>query len=145
MTPRHALRLAPTLSVALAVVAVACGSERSRTGDPDLMVEILVSPTPASAADTRVVVLLTDRGVAPDSAVVSLTAEGPGSSFDTGPLRIDAPGRFVSAPLSFSDPGDWTMTVSVRMLDGRAATFRRPVTVSGPGVRRVRRPAAAAG
>jgi hypothetical protein len=132
-TPQALPPVRTAVCLALAAVAVACGSEGSRAGDPDLTVEILVSPTPASTADTRVVILLTDQGVAPDSAVVTLAAEGPSSSLDAGPLRTDTPGRFASGPLSFPEPGAWTLIVSARMPDGRAATFRRRVTVSGPG------------
>lgn len=112
--------------------AAACDARTERSGDAELVAEMLVSPTPASTTDTRVVVMVTSAGVPVADASVSLGAEGPGDPVDVDTLAHRDGGRYASGPLTFSEAGRWTLVVRVRTSDGLEAVFRRPVTVSGP-------------
>lgn len=114
------------------LAATACDARTERSGDPELAVETLVSPTPASTADTRVMVVVTSAGTPVEDAAVSLGAEGPGEAVEVSALSHREGGRYASGPLTFSEAGRWTLVVRVWTPDGREAVFRRPVTVSGP-------------
>jgi hypothetical protein len=114
------------------LTASGCTSGATRTGDPAIDVEIVVSPTPASTTDTRVVVLVRVDGVPAEGAEVTLGAEGADAVLPARSLEAREGGRQASERIVFPAPGDWVLVVGVRLADGRTAGFRWPITVTGP-------------
>ena len=136
LSGRGVLALRRGLAAACAI-AVACSwlllvgcANRAETV-PDVTARFEVSPDPPVEGDATITVTLTGAGDAPlEGATVRL--EGNMSHPGMKPVFRDAaevgPGRY-RAPFEFTMAGDWIITVSADLPDGR--TFERQVDVRG--------------
>lgn len=136
--PRAPRRRGPATGLAAFVLVAltgACTDGPSRTGDPAIDVRVLVSPTPASTADTRVTVEVSDGGAPRAGARVTVGAESAGDSLPVRALEDRGAGRYASAGgLVFPAPGRWVLVVGVALGGERRATFRWPIEVTGPAL-----------
>lgn len=122
---------------ALALVTLcggACADGPSRGGDAAIDVRVLVSPTPASTADTRVTVEVSDGGAPASGAVVTLRAESRTDTVGSRTLEDRGRGRYASDALTFPGSGRWVLVVDVTVEPGRSATFHWPIEVTGPAL-----------
>lgn len=129
-----AVRL-PAILIALGLaVAGGCGDGPER-GDPSVVIDLEISPTPATVGGSRVRVEVRDSAGAPvEGARVSLRGVAPtGRQAGMEPVSESSPGRYVAPVFPFDTPGEWELRVDAITPDGRHAWIRRTVrVVRGP-------------
>jgi hypothetical protein len=104
------------------------------TGDPDLFLDLAISPTPPAVGPGRLIISLTDSAGAP-VAEAEVVVEGNMSHAGMVPVLDTAvaeePGRYGISDFTFTMAGDWVLTVQATLPDGRRARIDRPTHVVG--------------
>lgn len=133
---RRTGRSASLLLGGLAALAVgACRSEGPPPGDPSVVTEVRVSPTPARVGAGRVLVTVSDTAGRPAPGA---TVEVTGVMSHAGMVPVvdtaaeEAPGRYAVPDFGFTMAGDWVLEVRVRLPDGRRGARDHPIRVVGP-------------
>jgi hypothetical protein len=124
--------LSALLSIALVLLLVACRGPATATGS-DLQLTLRVEPAPAQAGNAILVVTVTDGNDQPvDEAVVDVEGNmtHPGMVPVTARVEGGAGGEY-RLPFTWSMGGDWVVTVTARLADGRQARADFPVSVEG--------------
>ena len=120
---RITVLIAGTLALALAIAA---GCERGGDGSgddaDDVTVELSVTPDPPEVGPAVVEVVLRDEDGDPINDA-DLEIEGNMSHAGMAPVIVDATGtqdgRYISEGFEFTMGGDWIITVSGTLPDGR--------------------------
>jgi hypothetical protein len=117
---------------ALAVLTLLACAE-GPAGDPDLVVGVAVSPTPALVGAGRVLVTLADADGAPiGGATVVVSGRPPdGGAMVVDTAREQAPGSYAAAAFPFGTAGEWTLEARAGLGDGRQAAAVHPILVVG--------------
>lgn len=110
------------------------GNERTSSSNLDL--EVGISPTPPVVGPARLIITLTDSlGNPVDGAVVRV--EGNMSHAGMVPVQDTAAARgegtYVVPDFRFTMGGDWILTVTATLSDGRTASLRKSTGVGGGG------------
>lgn len=126
----------PVCRRAAFMLAAAAGSACAEfaPGEPELRLEIAVSPTPATVGSARVLLTLSDTaGAMRGGATVVVSGRSP-----TGRLRaVDTAseiglGRYVVESFPFDTNGEWSLEASARLAGGGLALAEHPIRVVGP-------------
>jgi hypothetical protein len=117
---------------ALAALSLAACGE-GPADDPDVVLGVAVSPTPAIVGASRVVVTVADPAGAPlGGATVVLSGHPPdGGAAVVDTAREQATGSYASAAFPFGSAGEWTLEARARLADGRQAVAGHPILVVG--------------
>lgn len=124
--------LGALLLIALVLLLVACrGPAADTSGDVQLVLQ--VEPAPAQVGNATLVVTVTDDGDQPvDDAVVDVEGNmtHPGMVPVTARVEGGAQGIY-RLPFTWSMGGDWVVTVTARLPDGRQTQADFPISVAG--------------
>ena len=103
-------------------------------GEPEHVLEIAVSPTPATVGSARILLTLSDTaGVPLSGATVVVNGRSPtGLPQAVDTAHEDGPGRYVVDAFPFDTTGEWSLEGRARLLDGRVAVAEHPIRVVGP-------------
>jgi hypothetical protein len=106
-------------------------------GDPSLLLELAISPTPPAVGPVRLIVSLQDTlGNPMEGAEVRV--EGNMTHAGMVPIHGTAQslgqGTYVVPDFRFTMAGDWVLTVTATLPDGRESTIRKSTDVVGPPV-----------
>jgi hypothetical protein len=92
------------------------------SGDPGLILDVGISPTPPGVGPARLIIALTDTAGNPLSEAV-VTVEGNMSHAGMVPVldtaRMTGPGQYLVDDFRFTMAGDWILTVEATLPDGR--------------------------
>lgn len=116
----------------IAALLAACRGPAADT-DSDLQLTLQVEPAPAQVGDATLVVTVTDGDDQPvDDAVVDVEGNmtHPGMVPVTARVEGGAQGIY-RLPFTWSMGGDWVVTVTARLPDGRQAQGDFPISVAG--------------
>ena len=114
-------------------------------GDSSIVVEVAISPTPPGVGPARLIISVQDTlGLPLEGAEVlvegNMSHAGMTPVFDTAVAQ--AGGGYSVPDFTFTMAGDWILTVTVTLVDGRKAVVRKatgvvaaPPGFSGPGAR----------
>ena len=104
-------------------------------GDPGLALELGISPTPPMAGPTRLIITLHDSLGAPVEGA-EIVVEGNMSHAGMVPVvdtaRAEGPGRYGIDGFAFTMAGEWVLTLSATLPDGRQTRLQRGTTVVAP-------------
>jgi hypothetical protein len=122
-TGRGVLHLTSGLVLAALVGASGgcAGCAGTTPAPPETVVECTVLPSPPVVGPASVVCALSDRGGAPVTRAavrVEANMSHPGMEPVFGDATETAPGRYA-APLELTMAGDWVVTVTATLADGR--------------------------
>jgi hypothetical protein len=121
--------------LALLVLLPICGCrEAEPPGDPGLILELGISPTPPAVGPARLIISLRDTlGNPVDGADVRVEGNmsHAGMVPVTGTAMVQGPGLYVLPDFRFTMAGGWMLTVTARLPDGREASTRRNTNVVG--------------
>ncbi len=109
--------------------------EAEPQGDPGLILELGISPTPPAVGPARLIISLRDTlGNPVEGADVQVEGNmsHAGMVPVTGTASVRGPGVYVLPDFRFTMAGGWILTVTARLPDGREATTRRTTNVVGP-------------
>ncbi len=129
-----AIRRALVLALAGPLLVAGCG-EVPETGDPSLVLELAISPTPPLVGPARLIITLHDTlGVPLEGARVQV--EGEMDTVEITPVSATAEeegeGRYSVPRFVFTMPGDWILTTRATLPDGRWAQTMTATKVLGP-------------
>jgi hypothetical protein len=109
--------------------------EEAPQGDPSLLLEVAISPTPPAVGPVRLIVSLHDTLGNPVEGA-EVRAEGnmthAGMVPVHGTARSLGQGTYVVPDFRFTMAGDWILTVKAALPDGREATVQKSTDVVGP-------------
>lgn len=132
--PRVPLHL-PSL---LLIAAAAGGSSGCRgdlpEGDPDLVMEVSISPTPPAVGPARLIILLRDTlGVPLEGAEIRVEGNmnHAGMVPVLGSATDQGEGTYVVSDFRFTMAGAWVLTLTARLPDGRQTEIRAETGVVG--------------
>ena len=138
MSFRRAIRavtpgLAPGLLLVATLILDGCRGDFD-PGDPGLVMELGISPTPPTMGTTRLIVTLRDTlGIPVEGARVvvegTMTHAGMMPVLDTA--SAEGPGRYVIPGFRFTMSGDWILTLRATLPDGRWTELQRRTGVVG--------------
>lgn len=135
MMPRLLLRLTPFILLLLvaSLFASGCWGEGPE-GDPSLVLEVGISPTPPAVGSARLIISLQDTaGVALSGA--EILVEGTMSQAGMIPVvdtaQMEGPGLYIVPGFNFTTAGDWILTLTGTLPDGRFARIRKRTNVVG--------------
>jgi hypothetical protein len=104
------------------------------TGDPELSLDLAISPTPPAVGTARLIITLSDSGGLPFEGA-EVVVEGNMSHAGMVPVLDTAvaedPGRYGISDFKFTMAGDWVLTVQATLPDGRRARIERSTNVVG--------------
>jgi hypothetical protein len=132
---RVALTKAVVMALALPLLLTACRGAPD-TGDPSLVLDLAISPTPPTVGPARLIINLRDTaGVPLEGAEVRV--EGNMSHAGMVPVlataQEEAPGLYAVSDFRFTMAGDWILTTRATLPDGRwAQTMTTTQAVSPP-------------
>lgn len=114
-----------TLGVLLALAACS----RQSTGDPTVQVRMIVTPSPPTVGEALITIAVSDPANQP-IAGATLVLEGTMTHAGMAPTSADArevrPGEYQAAlPLSMA--GDWLVTITATLPDGRVVEQTLPL------------------
>jgi hypothetical protein len=133
------MRMAPTkavfMALALPVLLFACRGAPD-TGDPSLVLEVAISPTPPAVGPARLIINLRDTAGAPLEGA-EVRVEGNMSHAGMVPVlataQEEAPGIYAVSDFRFTMAGDWILTTRATLPDGRwAQTLTTTQAVGAP-------------
>lgn len=106
-------------------------------GDPTLVLDVGISPTPPAVGSARLIISFRDTSGAPLSQA-QIVVEGNMSHAGMVPVvdtaTMVAPGEYSVPDFRFTMAGDWILTLTARLPDGRTTTVRKGTDVaSAPG------------
>jgi hypothetical protein len=119
--------------VLAALLPAGCGEP----ANPDLLLTVAVSPTPALVGAGRVVATLSGPDGAPiPGATVTVSGHPPeGSTHAPVAAPEQAPGSYAADAFPFDAPGDWTLEARATLPDGREVRMEHLIRVVGrPGL-----------
>jgi hypothetical protein len=108
--------------------------EAEPPGDPGMILELAISPTPPAVGPARLIISLRDTlGNPLDGADVQVEGNmnHAGMVPVTGTALVQGPGLYVLPDFRFTMAGGWILTVTARLPDGREASTRRTTNVVG--------------
>jgi hypothetical protein len=129
------LRKGAVMATALLLLLTACRGGPD-TGDPSLVLEVAISPTPPTVGPARLIIHLRDTdGVPLEGAEIRV--EGNMSHAGMVPVlataQEEAPGLYAVSDFRFTMAGDWILTTRATLPDGRwAQTMTTTQAVSPP-------------
>jgi hypothetical protein len=132
---RAALTKAVVIGLVLPLLLTACRGAPD-TGDPSLVLEVAISPTPPAVGSARLIINLRDTaGVPLEGAEVRV--EGNMSHAGMVPVlataQEEAPGIYAVSDFRFTMAGDWILTTRATLPDGRwAQAMTTTQAVSAP-------------
>ena len=146
MTPERKMRLSlPALrafSLLLAAVSLlvvmGCRGDEPFLGDPSLVLEVGISPTPPGIGPARLIITLHDTTGNPIEGA-RVRVEGNMSHAGMAPVLDSAiaegEGRYTVPAFSFTMAGDWILTLTAELPDGRVTQVQKVtgVTSRPPG------------
>ena len=104
-------------------------------GDRGIEIEVGLSPTPPTVGPPRLIVTVQDTAGTP---LEGARVEVEGTMSHAGMVPVldtagaEAPGQYVIPDFGFTMAGDWILTVTATLPDGRWARFRTATDVVGP-------------
>ena len=105
------------------------------TGDPGLVMELGISPTPPGVGPARLIISLADTAGSPLSGA-EIVVEGNMSHAGMVPVldtaRMEEPGHYVAEDFTFTMAGDWVLTLVATLPDGRIAVHQEATNVVAP-------------
>lgn len=111
-----------------------CRGEAPR-GDPGLVMDLGISPTPPGVGPARLIITLEDTAGAPMSGA-RIVVEGNMSHAGMVPVvdtaRMESPGLYLVEQFRFTMAGDWVLTLEATLPDGRLAVLRERTNVMSP-------------
>lgn len=122
----------------MALLLSGCRGERPG-GDPALVLDVGISPTPPTVGPARLLITLQDTLGNPLEAQ-RVWVEGNMSHAGMVPVQDTAvaqnPGLYVVPAFEFTMAGDWVLTVEALLPDGRKAIHQKRTDVVGgvPGI-----------
>jgi hypothetical protein len=118
----------------LTLLALGGCRENLDRGDPGLILDVAISPTPPAVGPARLIITLEDTAGAP-VAGATIVVEGNMSHAGMIPVmdtaRVEAAGRYGISAFEFTMAGDWILTLRAQLPDGRWARLDRPTNVVG--------------
>jgi len=124
------------LSLVLLLTTSVLGGCRGEvaTGDPGLVLDVAISPTPPAVGQARLIITLEDTTGAPLEAA-EIVVEGNMSHAGMTPVldtaRAEGPGRYGISDFSFTMAGDWVLTLRATLPDGRWVQAQESTHVVG--------------
>ena len=107
------------------------GSEDA--GDPGLLMDLAISPTPPGVGPARLIITLRDTLGAPVGGA-RIVVEGNMSHAGMVPVldtaSADVEGRYYVPEFDFTMAGDWVLTLEAILPDGRTARIQQPLRVT---------------
>ncbi len=101
-------------------------------GDPGLVLDVGISPTPPGVGPARLIISLTDTAGTPLSGAI-VAVEGNMSHAGMVPVldtaRMTGPGQYLVDDFRFTMAGDWILTVEATLPDGRHTIHRQETDV----------------
>lgn len=102
-------------------------------GDPELVIDLAISPTPPGVGPARLIITLEDTSGTPlDGA--RIVVEGNMSHAGMVPVldtaSADMGGRYYVPAFDFTMAGDWVLTVEAMLPDGRASRIQKSLRVT---------------
>ncbi len=126
--------LAPMTSLLAVALLAGCRGE-APPGDPSLVMELGISPTPPGVGPARLIITLEDTAGAPISGA-DIVVEGNMSHAGMAPVldtaRMESPGRYLVEDFRFTMAGDWVLTLEATLPDGRVTVLREETNVMSP-------------
>jgi len=127
--------LLPPLLLLAGVLAGCRGEGAGR--DPSILLEVAISPTPPAVGSARLIISLQDSSGAPLSGA-EISVEGNMSHAGMVPVLATAEeraaGQYLVADFGFTMAGDWVLTLTATLPDGRATQLQHRTDVaSQPG------------
>jgi hypothetical protein len=134
MTGAATVHRTAVLLLALSLVGTGCRGA-PEAGDPDLVLDLAISPTPPAVGAARLIITLRDTaGVALDGA--EILVEGNMSHAGMAPVRATAEaegdGRYSVQDFRFTMAGGWVLTTHATLPDGRWARTETVTQVVAP-------------
>lgn len=113
--------------LALLTLSMACRGE-GPGGDPSLVLQLGISPTPPAVGPARLIITLEDTagtGIADALIVVegNMTHAGMLPVVDTA--RMQSPGHYSVPDFGFTMAGDWILTLDATLPDGRRTSLQK--------------------
>ena len=106
----------------------------TETGDPGLILDLSISPTPPAVGQARLIITLEDTTGAPLEAA-EIVVEGNMSHAGMAPVLdtalAEGPGRYGISDFSFTMAGDWILTLRASLPDGRWVQTQESTNVVG--------------
>lgn len=128
------LKLIVVFGLALMLSLAGCGRASRPAGQsPDVEVSLTVDPSPPGVGASRMVITLTDAGGAPiDGAEVTIKGDmiHAGMKPVLAEVSGGSGGRYET-PFEWTMGGDWIVTVTARLPDGRLAARQFDLSVQG--------------
>ena len=124
-----------SLLALLALLPLGGCREAAPSGDPGLLLELAISPTPPGVGPARLILSLRDTlGNPVEDAEVRVEGNmnHAGMVPVTGTALRRGPGLYVLPDFRFTMAGTWILTVTARLPDGREARTQRDTNVVGP-------------
>jgi hypothetical protein len=119
--------------ILLALLLGACRGEMER-GDPGLVLDVAISPTPPAVGPARLIITLEDTAGAPVEGA-EIVVEGNMSHAGMVPVvdtaQAEGPGSYGISDFRFTMAGDWILTLRATLPDGRWVRAVRPTKVVG--------------
>lgn len=122
-----------TLLLLSTLLAGGCRGE-IETGDPGLILELAISPTPPAVGQARLIISLEDSAGAPVDGA-EILVEGNMSHAGMAPVvdtaQAEGPGSYGIADFRFTMAGDWVLTLRATLPDGRWVQVGKATNVVG--------------
>lgn len=103
-------------------------------GDPGLVLEVAISPTPPAVGTARLIITLHDTIGSPISGA-EIVVEGVLDQAETAPVvdtaTMVSPGQYSVPDFRFPIAGDWVLTLHAALEDGRTTLTRKGTDVVG--------------
>lgn len=130
---RPSSRVRIFLLLLLALSLAGCRGE-AETGDPDLVLDVAISPTPPVVGQARLIITLEDASGAPlENALI--VVEGNMSHAGMIPVvdtaRAEGSGQYGISGFRFTMAGDWVLSLHATLPDGRWVRAQEGINVVG--------------
>jgi hypothetical protein len=133
MKPPALLLVSAILLQFFSVLLVGCRGE-GEMGDPSLVLDVAISPTPPAVGPARLIITLEDSAGAPVEGA-RIVVEGNMSHAGMVPVLDTAvaeePGRYGISDFTFTMAGDWVLSLEAILPDGRTVRTSRGTNVVG--------------
>lgn len=126
--------LAHVRAILILVLLVAGCRGEVETGDPGLILDVAISPTPPTVGPTRLIITLTDLDGTPVEGA-EIVVEGNMSHAGMVPVvdtaRAEDQGQYGISDFNFTMAGDWVLALEATLPDGRWVRTQKPTSVVG--------------